>query len=57
MSDAAAAQGPQVQSWDERIIEGRFAGKTVVVTGAGSGIGRATASRIAREADAWSPST
>lgn len=49
MSDAAAAQGPQVQSWDERIIEGRFAGKTVVVTGAGSGIGRATASRIARE--------
>lgn len=28
---------------------GRFAGKTIIVTGAGSGIGRATAVRIARE--------
>lgn len=27
----------------------RFAGKTIIVTGAGSGIGRATAARIARE--------
>ena len=27
----------------------RFAGKTIIVTGAGSGIGRATASRVARE--------
>jgi NAD(P)-dependent dehydrogenase (short-subunit alcohol dehydrogenase family) len=27
----------------------RFAGKTIIVTGAGSGIGRATATRIARE--------
>ncbi|WP_206784860.1 SDR family NAD(P)-dependent oxidoreductase [Amycolatopsis sp. MtRt-6] len=35
--------------WRERIVPGRFAGKTVVVTGAASGIGRATASRIARE--------
>jgi len=35
--------------WTERITPGRFAGKTVVVTGAASGIGRATASRIARE--------
>lgn len=30
-------------------VPGRFAGKTVVVTGAGSGIGRATALRLARE--------
>jgi len=35
--------------WSEQITPGRFAGKTVIVTGAGSGIGRATASRIARE--------
>jgi NAD(P)-dependent dehydrogenase (short-subunit alcohol dehydrogenase family) len=35
--------------WVERITAGRFTGKTVIVTGAGSGIGRATASRIARE--------
>ena len=35
--------------WTERITPGRFAGKTVIVTGAASGIGRATASRIARE--------
>ncbi|MFG6446135.1 SDR family NAD(P)-dependent oxidoreductase [Microbacterium sp. P07] len=36
-------------AWTERLDHGRFAGKTVIVTGAGSGIGRATASRIARE--------
>jgi NAD(P)-dependent dehydrogenase (short-subunit alcohol dehydrogenase family) len=35
--------------WTERITPERFAGKTVIVTGAGSGIGRATASRVARE--------
>ncbi|WP_308798287.1 SDR family NAD(P)-dependent oxidoreductase [Agromyces silvae] len=35
--------------WTERIDQGRFAGTTIIVTGAGSGIGRATASRIARE--------
>ena len=33
----------------EKITPGRFDGKTIIVTGAGSGIGRATASRIARE--------
>lgn len=48
---AAAAAAPEVEQpeWIERIDQGRFAGKTVIVTGAGSGIGRATASRIARE--------
>ncbi|WP_328467612.1 SDR family NAD(P)-dependent oxidoreductase [Actinoplanes sp. NBC_00393] len=33
----------------ERIVAGRFDGQTVIVTGAASGIGRATASRIVRE--------
>ncbi|MFM7718681.1 MAG: SDR family NAD(P)-dependent oxidoreductase [Actinomycetota bacterium] len=36
-------------AWSERIVPGRFAGKTAIVTGAGSGIGRAAAARIARE--------
>lgn len=36
-------------AWQERITPGRFEAKTVIVTGAGSGIGRATASRILRE--------
>lgn len=35
--------------WQEKVTGGRFDGKTVVVTGAASGIGRATASRIVRE--------
>lgn len=35
--------------WRERIVPGRFEGRTAVVTGAASGIGRATASRVARE--------
>ncbi|PXY36643.1 SDR family NAD(P)-dependent oxidoreductase [Prauserella flavalba] len=42
--DAAPATG-----WRERVVEGRFEGRTIVVTGAASGIGRATASRIVRE--------
>src|SRR6478735_2686936 len=49
--DAEVASEPAVplREWTERINEGRFTGKTVIVTGAGSGIGRATASRVARE--------
>jgi NAD(P)-dependent dehydrogenase (short-subunit alcohol dehydrogenase family) len=35
--------------WTERVDQGRFSGQTVIITGAGSGIGRATASRVARE--------
>jgi NAD(P)-dependent dehydrogenase (short-subunit alcohol dehydrogenase family) len=35
--------------WREQIVAGRFTGRTVIVTGAASGIGRATASRIVRE--------
>ncbi len=46
---APAAPAPVLREWTERIDAGRFAGKTVIVTGAGSGIGRATASRIVRE--------
>jgi NAD(P)-dependent dehydrogenase (short-subunit alcohol dehydrogenase family) len=44
MPQDAAAEG-----WVEQIVPGRFAGKTVIVTGAASGIGRATAARVARE--------
>ncbi|WP_432398631.1 SDR family NAD(P)-dependent oxidoreductase [Pseudarthrobacter sp. L19] len=36
-------------AWQENITPGRFAGRTVIVTGAGSGIGLATALRVAKE--------
>ncbi|MCP2032968.1 NAD(P)-dependent dehydrogenase (short-subunit alcohol dehydrogenase family) [Okibacterium sp. HSC-33S16] len=49
-ADAQSPEAPVVRpEWVERISTGRFTGKTVIVTGAGSGIGRATASRVARE--------
>lgn len=44
-----SAPPPAPNDWQEPLVEGRFAGKTVVVTGAGSGIGRATTLRVARE--------
>ncbi len=45
----APTEDQDTGAWAERITPDRFAGRTVIVTGAGSGIGRATASRIARE--------
>ncbi|SDL62801.1 short chain dehydrogenase, partial [Arthrobacter sp. ok362] len=36
-------------TWQETATTGRFASKTVIVTGAASGIGQATALRIAKE--------
>lgn len=45
---AGSAAAPKAE-WVEKVTEGRFTGQTVIVTGAGSGIGRATASRVARE--------
>jgi NAD(P)-dependent dehydrogenase (short-subunit alcohol dehydrogenase family) len=47
--DDVAAEVVSGPEWEERITQGRFTGQTVIVTGAGSGIGRATASRVARE--------
>lgn len=48
--EQTAAGDPQTAAgWAEQITPGRFAGQTVVVTGAASGIGRAVASRVARE--------
>ncbi|MFI2103836.1 SDR family NAD(P)-dependent oxidoreductase [Isoptericola sp. NPDC019693] len=44
-----AAEGRSPAPWTEQVTPGRFAGQTVVVTGAASGIGRAVASRVARE--------
>ena len=45
----AAADDFEPEPWEEVTTPGRFDGKTIIVTGAASGIGRATASRIARE--------
>src|SRR5690606_19451397 len=46
---AEHADGFEPEPWEESITPERFAGKTVIVTGAASGIGLATASRVARE--------
>lgn len=46
-NDGVAPVEPVAEA--EFVVNGRFAGKTVIVTGAASGIGRATASRVARE--------
>lgn len=43
------AAGGAPAGWAEEVTPGRFTGQTVVVTGAASGIGRAVASRVARE--------
>lgn len=48
-NDGVAPVETDPGTWTERVSAGRFDGKTVVVTGAASGIGRATASRVARE--------
>ena len=52
MSEDQVMQMPPLLQWEEVINPGRFTGKTVIVTGAGSGIGRAAASRIVREGGA-----
>lgn len=48
-ADAQDADGGQPAGWVEQLTPGRFAGQTVIVTGAASGIGRAVATRVARE--------
>ncbi|MBB6118246.1 SDR family NAD(P)-dependent oxidoreductase [Nocardiopsis algeriensis] len=42
-------EASETAGWRERVTPGRFEGQVVLVTGAASGIGRATASRVARE--------
>jgi NADP-dependent 3-hydroxy acid dehydrogenase YdfG len=48
-NDGIAPVEDQETGWVEQITSGRFTGQTVIITGAASGIGRATASRVARE--------
>jgi NAD(P)-dependent dehydrogenase (short-subunit alcohol dehydrogenase family) len=49
LPDEPTDEPASAAAWTERIVPDRFSGRTVIVTGAGSGIGRATASRVARE--------
>lgn len=48
-NDGVAPESGESAAWQEVITPGRFAGRVVIVTGAGSGIGKATASRLVRE--------
>lgn len=48
-NDGVAPDEGEPTGWVEKTTPGRFSGKTIVVTGAASGIGRATAARVARE--------
>ena len=45
----AAPEEAEEAGWREQTVAGRFTGRTVVVTGAASGIGRAVSSRVVRE--------
>jgi NAD(P)-dependent dehydrogenase (short-subunit alcohol dehydrogenase family) len=49
MSSASEFPAEAGAAGDPPVVPGRFAGRTAIVTGAGSGIGRATAVRLARE--------
>lgn len=49
VNDGQIPEDQPTSGWQEVVTAGRFAGRTVIVTGAAGGIGRATASRIVRE--------
>lgn len=49
VNDGQIPEEQPTSGWQEVVTAGRFAGRTVIVTGAAGGIGRATASRIVRE--------